>query len=1487
MSVDELRAYEPGGVSSTAVGAEESLPLAARLRTISRASAAITATIAVVSLLGWVAHLQVLTRIVAGLPSLKANAAVALVLASFAVVAYAHSGPRCGVRYVGAVCAAVVLVVGATTLAEYAFGWRLGIDQLLFHDQPGPHVPYPGRPAANAALSFVLVGLALLFWEVRLRGVWVSHVLAWVTATLGLLALAGYATGAQALASLPSGQGIALGAALGVILLSLSILLARPERGEIALLASGGHGGLVLRRLLPVALFLLPACAGLSLAGQRLGWFSSATGAWLSAIVGTLALVAIAWAVAVASESAEQAAGRLAAVVESSEDAIISMTVAGVIVSWNAAAERTYGYSAAGAVGQHIAILSPPGRAREQAQLLARVAAGERVRHLEVVRRRRDGGLLDVSLTLSPVRDRAGRIVGMSAIARDFTEHKRAERELERLAQAAEHSSDVVISFDLERRIRHWNRGAERVFGVRAEEAIGRSVDQQLSMLAESEETSAAAKHAIGRALAGESVRLEVQRRRQDGTVIDLEITVAPWGVDGRVVGATSAGVDVSERKRAERELERLAQAAEFGADAIVSFDLEMCVRCWNLGAERLSGFTAAEVLGLSIDELNALTDEPPETGIRARAAIARILRGESGYQVEAQRRHKDGTVYDVLSTFVAWRVDGRVVGATNTTVDITERKRAERELARLAQAVEHGSDAILSFDRELRIRYWNAGAERLYGYEAAEVLGLRTFEVAALVSESPQAIAESQSAVDRALGGERVSQLEARHRHKDGTEFDALITVTPWRVGEQVIGATTTAVDISQRKRAERERERALADLEEAQRIATLGSWTWVPASGQASWSAQMYEIFGRDPADGPVTGEALLMYVHPEDRDRAADYAQMSVGACAVELDCRIIVSGAERALHVLAYADPARSDGYLGTVQDVSKTRAVERALRAAEERFRRAFEGAPTGMALLSLDWRLEQVNAALAALVGCTRQELEGELLSKLLHPADVELATEQLRALALGEHQRIAVEMRIMSAAGATVDVIMHASALRHGNDEPTRLLCQVQDITERKRFESELQFMADHDPLTGLMNRRKFEAELDRHVEHVKRYGSQSALLMLDIDNFKAVNDTLGHNAGDELIISIAGVLNQRVRASDVLARLGGDEFAVLLPRADQAEAAQVADALVRAVRENAALLGGQRQKVTTSVGIAIFDATDSALSGESALIEGDLAMYDAKDNGRNGYAFYASADHRISRTKARLTWVTRIEQALESDRFALVAQPILDLRTNRIGQHELLLRMLDEHDDMIPPAAFLYLAERFDLIAGIDRWVVAHAIELIDQHPELRLHVNISGKSLGNQQLLQTIDEHLRASRIDPGQLIFEVTETAAVANITDAQAFAQRLRDHGCRFALDDFGAGFGSFYYLKHLPFDYVKIDGEFVQNVINGRVDQLVIDAVVRIARGLGNETIAEFVTNEQTQQMVARLGVDHAQGYHIGRPIPIPDLLNHTLTNPL
>jgi diguanylate cyclase (GGDEF)-like protein/PAS domain S-box-containing protein len=554
-------------------------------------------------------------------------------------------------------------------------------------------------------------------------------------------------------------------------------------------------------------------------------------------------------------------------------------------------------------------------------------------------------------------------------------------------------------------------------------------------------------------------------------------------------------------------------------------------------------------------------------------------------------------------------------------------------------------------------------------------------------------------------------------------------------------------------------------------------------------------------------------------------------------------------------------------------------AENAARAAEQRFRGVFEQAVIGAVLLATDGRIEQANPAFAAICARPLGELPGLHLRTLLHPADVARARDAGASLLDGGAAQSDLELRVLSGSGGCVEVTVHSACVRDQDGHVAHLLCQVQDVGERKRFEAALQFMADHDPLTGLLNRRKFEAELGRHIDRVKRYGPTGALLVLDIDDFKRVNDTLGHSGGDELIVSIAEVLRARLRESDMLARIGGDEFAVLLPHALRQDGERVAQALVEAVRGRSTLLHGEPCRVTVSVGVAWFEQAREQLCGEAVLIDADLAMYDAKEAGRDRWAAYSSGERSVSRTKARLTWARRIELALEHDRFVLVAQPIVDLRSGTVSQHELLVRMVDEHGDQIPPAAFLSVAERFGMVAQIDEWVSRRAIELIAKRPELTLEVNISGRSLGDRRLLAQIEQALAEHAIEAGRLIFEVTETAAVANLADAQAFARRLRELGCRFALDDFGAGFGSFYYLKHLPFDFIKIDGEFVQHVAGARTDQLVIEAVVQIARGMGKQTIAEFVTDARTLQTVQRLGVDFAQGYYIGRPGALESVL--------
>jgi diguanylate cyclase (GGDEF)-like protein/PAS domain S-box-containing protein len=435
-------------------------------------------------------------------------------------------------------------------------------------------------------------------------------------------------------------------------------------------------------------------------------------------------------------------------------------------------------------------------------------------------------------------------------------------------------------------------------------------------------------------------------------------------------------------------------------------------------------------------------------------------------------------------------------------------------------------------------------------------------------------------------------------------------------------------------------------------------------------------------------------------------------------------------------------------------------------------------------------------------------------------------------------------------------------------------------DITERRRFESELQHLADHDALTGLFNRRRFEEELEREVALAHRYGEPGAALVLDLDNFKYVNDTLGHQSGDELILNVAGALRRRLRETDAMARLGGDEFAVILPRIDDAGAHQVARELLQAVREHEGLVGGRTVRVTTSIGVATFGG--ERVTGQEVLATADIAMYEAKNAGRDRVCALDKTSGGAARERARTSWIERIREALDEDRFVLQAQPILNLATDEISQHELLLRMVSDTGEIVPPAAFLSTAERFGLVQSIDRWVVQRAIRLMDeqlrQGRRLRLEVNVSGNSVDDRELRTLIQDELAASAVDPDDLILEITETAVISNMDEARRFAESLSRLGCRFALDDFGTGFGSYYYLKHLPLHYIKIDGDFIRNLANSPTDQLMVRAMVQVAQGLGMKTVAEFVENAETVEFLRAYGVDFAQGYHVGRPQPIEEL---------
>jgi diguanylate cyclase (GGDEF)-like protein len=436
--------------------------------------------------------------------------------------------------------------------------------------------------------------------------------------------------------------------------------------------------------------------------------------------------------------------------------------------------------------------------------------------------------------------------------------------------------------------------------------------------------------------------------------------------------------------------------------------------------------------------------------------------------------------------------------------------------------------------------------------------------------------------------------------------------------------------------------------------------------------------------------------------------------------------------------------------------------------------------------------------------------------------------------------------------------------------------------LQRAERTEAELRYLADHDSLTGLLDRRRLRAELDQYVSFSARYGGQGAVMIIDIDGLKAVNDTLGHQVGDNLIRQVAETLRERVRATDIVARLSGDEFAVLMPQADTAGALQLGEDLRSQVAEG--IHAVPELTATISVGITMFGGGRGG--SEAVLAAADQAMYRAKEGGRNQIALFRDPSEPQRGRQRRQTTAARIRDALTEDRLSLHTQPIRSLASGGIERYELLLRMTSEEGELLPAASFIEAAERSGMIQELDRWVVGRALELLGERERqgapLSLHVNISGASLTDVAVLEYIERRLDEGGADPSRCTFEITETAHVYDYEQATGFADRLTEFGCQVAIDDYGAGFGPFHYLKRIPFDLIKIDGSFVRDMPRSDADQLTVKAIVQIAKGLGKTTIAEYVQDDQTTEMLRDFGVDMAQGFHLGRPIGLEEAFAET-----
>ncbi len=446
-----------------------------------------------------------------------------------------------------------------------------------------------------------------------------------------------------------------------------------------------------------------------------------------------------------------------------------------------------------------------------------------------------------------------------------------------------------------------------------------------------------------------------------------------------------------------------------------------------------------------------------------------------------------------------------------------------------------------------------------------------------------------------------------------------------------------------------------------------------------------------------------------------------------------------------------------------------------------------------------------------------------------------------------------------------------------------------LHDMTSEKKYIARLSWQASHDSLTKLANRREFEHRLEKALQGQDFSGEgPHALMFLDLDQFKIINDTCGHAAGDKLLCEVAETLQLHLRVDDLLARLGGDEFAILLEYGDLERAAIVAERLRQAVQDLNFVWNGRSFTVTASIGLV---QIHERATKDETLRTADLACYLAKEKGRNRIQIHNPSDTELLHRFGEMAWVQRIHDALEEERFCLYAQNIAALHdSSTSGSHiELLLRLRDKDGNLVPPGDFIPAAERYGLMPLIDRWVVRHAFGIIAsriKHASSGIAtcaINLSGATFNDEGFVDYVRDQFALFNIPPSMICFEITETSAIANLDNANRFIGVLQQLGCRFSLDDFGSGMSSFGYLKHLPVNYLKIDGSFVKDMLDDPIDRAMVEMICRIGKVMGKQTIAEFVENDATIQALREIGVDYAQGYGIGRPEPFEKLGPKTL----
>lgn len=569
-----------------------------------------------------------------------------------------------------------------------------------------------------------------------------------------------------------------------------------------------------------------------------------------------------------------------------------------------------------------------------------------------------------------------------------------------------------------------------------------------------------------------------------------------------------------------------------------------------------------------------------------------------------------------------------------------------------------------------------------------------------------------------------------------------------------------------------------------------------------------------------------------------------------------------------------------GIDGVAHDITERKANHLEL----EKLSLAVKYSPSAVIIINKDREVEYVNPKFSSITGYSFDEAQGGY-PHILRPdlSSNDISDDLWKTLSKGLDWRGEVEYKKKNGEFYWAQELIVPVLDEGGRGTISHFVALQNDITDMRRLNDETSYQASHDLLTGLINRHEFELRLSRSIESAKQTGFEHALCFLDLDQFKVVNDTCGHVAGDELLRQVGALMESNIRSRDTLGRLGGDEFSILMEHCGIEQAYQACQNMISTFEGFRFHWEAHTFTIGVSIGLAIIDK--HIVNSTEVLKYVDSACYAAKDAGRNRVEIYTEDSARLQQRKGEIQWSNEINDALDSDRFLLYIQPIVPISGDSASlSYEVLLRLQMNDGNIIPPGAFLPAAERYNLSIKIDRWVIRQTLSWLARHSQQIEHIrmfniNLSGQSVGDEAMLGFILKELDHLDVSGDKIKFEITETAAIANLRNASSFMKALSDRGCHFALDDFGSGLSSFAYLKNLRVDTIKIDGMFVKDILTDSLDYEMVKSINDIGHVMGLETVAEFVESEEIMAKLRDIGVDHAQGYSLGKPVPIDTIL--------